>query len=145
MGRAIGVWFITFVAVAAAFAFVEGVGFAGGGYSFDLPGVLGSDKLVPTLVFSAILALINSFVKPILKVLTLPINILTLGLFALVLNTGLIYLVHWLGNSFFNLNMFINSFWSALGASIIISIVTAILGAITGLNKKSRKSRSASQ
>ncbi|MCL2883716.1 MAG: phage holin family protein [Coriobacteriia bacterium] len=145
MGRAIGIWIITAIAVAIAFYLVPGVGFAAGGASLDAPGILGSDQLLPTVVFAAILAIINGFIRPILKVLTLPITIITLGLFALVVNTGMLYLAEWVGNSLFGTNLYINSFWNALLASIIISIIVAILGSITGLKRRRARRSSESQ
>jgi putative membrane protein len=141
MGKAIGVWLITAFAVVAAFTLVGGVGFVGGGYSLNAPGILGSDIFVPTMIFSALLALVNSFVKPILKLITLPITFLSLGLFALILNAMMLYLTSWMANSFFDAGFRISGFFSALVASVIISVVTAILGFITGVDSDRKKSR----
>ena len=139
MGKAIGIWLITAAAVAAAFFLVPGVGFVDSGGGLNAPGILGNSALVPTLIFAALLALVDHFIKPILKLITLPITFLTLGLFALVLNTGLLYLTSWISNSLFDTGLYIESFWSALLASIIISVVVAILGAITGVTAARRR------
>ncbi|MCL2631673.1 MAG: phage holin family protein [Coriobacteriia bacterium] len=141
MNKAVGIWLITVVAVVTAFSLVSGVGFMGGGISLPLPGILGSDVLIPTLLFSAVLALINTFIKPILKLITLPITIITLGFFALVLNVFVLYLTKWISNTYLDTGFYINSFFSAFLAAIIISIVTAVLGLVTGVDSDSKKSR----
>jgi putative membrane protein len=141
MNKTILSWLITALAVAAAFSLVSGVGFTSSEYSLPLPGVLGSNVLIPTLLFSAVLAFANTFIKPVLKLITLPITIITLGLFALVLNVFMLYLTQWISNSFFDTGFYINSFFSALYAAIIISIVTAILGLITGVDSDTKKKR----
>lgn len=69
------------------------------------------------LVVAIILALINIFIKPVLQVITLPINILTLGLFSLILNALLLMFAGFLTPGFS-----VDGFWSALFGSIIISI-----------------------
>ncbi|MDR2956661.1 MAG: phage holin family protein [Coriobacteriales bacterium] len=139
MGKLIGIWLITVVAVAAAFTIVPGIGFIDSGFSLNAPGILGSSVLIPTLIFSAVLALVNTFFKPILQVISLPITIITLGIFALVINVLMLYLASWLSNTFFDTGFVIANFFSALVASIIISIVTAILGLITGVDSKKKK------
>jgi putative membrane protein len=72
-----------------------------------------------TLVGAAILlGLVNAVVRPILVVLTLPFTILTLGLFLLVINAAMLGLVAAMFDGFT-----IESFWSAVLASLIISIM----------------------
>lgn len=66
------------------------------------------------VIVSIVLAIVNTFVKPILLVLTLPFNILTLGLFTLIVNGLLIELVSWLVPGFYVKN---------LGWAIVFSIV----------------------
>ncbi|MCX6759741.1 MAG: phage holin family protein [Candidatus Nealsonbacteria bacterium] len=58
-----------------------------------VPGVSFSGSFLEILLFGSIMGLVNSFVKPVLKILTFPLNILTLGLFGLVLNLFLVWLV----------------------------------------------------
>jgi putative membrane protein len=125
--RIIGIWIITALAVAAAVYLVPGVSFQG------------QDILVSTLVFAAILALLNTVIKPILKLITLPITFLTLGLFAFVLNAIMLYIAQWIGNTWFGTALHLENFVSALIAALIISIATAILGALTGANKKDKR------
>jgi putative membrane protein len=127
--KAVFVWLITAVAVAVAVWFVPGIEIAG------------PDATLSIGILAVILAFINAFIKPVLKLIALPITILTLGIFALILNTLLLYLAAWVGNGLFGAGLLIESFWSALFASIVISLVSAILSAITGVNddKKERK------
>lgn len=124
--RAIIIWLITAVAVAAAVWVVPGIDFIGP-ESYAMPALI---------ILAALLALLNNFIRPILQIISLPISCLTLGIFALVVNTLVLYVAVWIGNSLFNTGFYVASFWSALGASIVISIVTALLNAITGANKR---------
>ena len=88
------------------------------------------------VVVALILALINSYVKPILKVLSFPITLISLGVFALVLNALLLLLVAFLAKAVdinFTLGGFppsftADSFVGALLGSIVISIVSIVLG-----------------
>jgi putative membrane protein len=88
------------------------------------------------IVVALILALINAYVKPILKVLSFPITLVSMGLFALVLNAFLLLFVAFLaGNVDVNFsiggfppNFTADSFVGALLGSIVISIVTIVLG-----------------
>ena len=88
------------------------------------------------IVVALILALINSYLKPILKVLSFPITLLTMGLFALVLNAALLLLVAFIAgavNIDFKIGGFppdisLNSFIGAFIGSIVISLVSIVLG-----------------
>jgi putative membrane protein len=85
-----------------------------------------------------IFGLINALVRPILAFLTCPLIILTLGLFTLVINTFLFYLVGWLG-TFFNVGYVVNSFWAALIGAIVVSVVSIALSVV--LRDESRPQR----
>lgn len=88
------------------------------------------------IVVAVILALINSYLKPILKMLSFPITLLTMGLFAFILNAALLLLVAFiadLANIAFTIGGFppgftADSFIGALLGSIVISIVSIVLG-----------------
>jgi putative membrane protein len=83
------------------------------------------DLLVATLV----LGLLNSFVRPLLMLLSLPLLIFTLGLFTLVINAVLLLLVSaLLGKEHFH----VAGFWSAFWGALIISIVSLLLNSVTG-------------
>jgi putative membrane protein len=125
--RAILVWIITAVAVAAAIALVPGIEIWG-----EQP-LWGDNPVVSIAILAGVLALLNAFLKPLLQVISLPITCLTLGIFALIINTLLLYLAAWLSN-LAGAGVFIEGFWSALLASVIISLATAVLNALTGVN-----------
>ena len=74
------------------------------------------------LVSALVLAFINAIIRPILIILTLPINILTLGLFTLVLNA----LIFWFIASFVR-GFSVIGFWSAFWAALVYSIFSMIL------------------
>ena len=77
------------------------------------------------------LAFLNAIVKPILTILTIPITIVTLGLFLLVINALMIIFAEKLVPGFQ-----VSGFLTALVFSVILSVVTAILNALAGVNKK---------
>lgn len=89
--------------------------------SYVIPGVYVDDFLTAILV-ALTLAVLNTIVRPILVFFTLPINILTLGLFTLVINGLIILLVDYLIPQFT-----VSSFLSGLLFSIILSIISSIL------------------
>jgi putative membrane protein len=70
-----------------------------------------------------VLALLNTFLKPLLIILTIPATLLTLGLFLLVINAGILMIADELVNGFH-----IQGFWSALLLAIIISLANAMAG-----------------
>jgi len=99
---AVGLWVATF--------FVTGL-------RFDKPETL--------LIAGLVLGLVNALVRPILVLLTLPITILTLGLFLLVINAGMVAFVAWLMPG-----MKLDSFGAALGTALIVGIVGWIGGGL---------------
>jgi putative membrane protein len=74
------------------------------------------------LVGALALGLLNAFFRPILLLLTLPINVLTLGLFTLIINGLIFYLAAWLIKGFY-----VAGFWSAFVAALVFSIVSFLL------------------
>jgi putative membrane protein len=78
------------------------------------------------LIFAAlVLGILNAFFRPFLLLLTLPINLLSLGLFTLIINAFLLYAVAGLVSGFE-----IASFWKAFWAALLISIVGAMINFI---------------
>ena len=78
------------------------------------------------LVLGLILAAVNTVVKPLAKLLSLPLYILTLGLFALIVNAAMLELVAWI-TSWTSFGLEIDSFATAVGAGLVLAIVTALL------------------
>lgn len=81
-----------------------------------------------TLIAAALLlGVVNAFVRPIIIILTLPITLLTLGLFLLVINALMILLVAWLVPGFM-----VAGFWPALGAAIVVSLTSWVMSGWIG-------------
>lgn len=73
------------------------------------------------LLVAAILALINTLIKPVLIILTIPITLVTFGLFLLVINALMILLADWLVPGFE-----VNGFWWALLFSLVVSLFNSL-------------------
>lgn len=99
----------------------------------SISGVNDTDRLLTALMVAVALAFLNAVLKPILAFLTIPITVLTLGLFYLVLNAIIILLADKLVDDFH-----VKGFLTALFFSIILTIVTSILEAVIGTNKKDK-------
>lgn len=89
--------------------------------AYLLPGVHVT-SLVSALVAAVVLGIINAVLKPILLILTLPINILTLGLFTFVINALIILLAANLVPGFS-----VDGFWWALIFSVVLSLINSFL------------------
>jgi putative membrane protein len=85
-------------------------------------------KLTNLLIASLLLGILNSFVRPILMLIALPLLIFALGLFMLVINALLLYLVGFLMKPYF----YVDSFGYAFLGALIISLVSLALNALTG-------------
>src|SRR3989344_660784 len=90
--------------------------------AYLLPGV-SLDSVFAAVVTALVLGIINTVLRPVLIILTLPINILTLGLLTFVINALLIILTAWVVPGFS-----VDNFWWALLFSVILSIINAVLG-----------------
>lgn len=86
-----------------------------------VPGLEARDS--QTLLLAAlVLGIVNALVRPVAVILSIPITILTLGLFLLVVNAGMLALVGWIVPG-----LMISGFWSALFGAIVVSIVSAAI------------------
>jgi len=83
------------------------------GVSIDTPATL--------LLAGLLLGIVNSIVRPIAILLTLPMTIITLGLFLLVINAGMVALVAWMLPG-----MHVANFWSAFWTSVLVSLVSFV-------------------
>jgi putative membrane protein len=90
-----------------------------------VPGIDLTADIWQILLIALVFGIINTFLKPILKILSLPVIILTLGLFAIIVNVILLAITAGLMDG-----LTIDGFLPALLGSIVISIVSAILSAI---------------
>ncbi|MFE7644632.1 phage holin family protein [Streptomyces phaeoluteigriseus] len=90
----------------------------------------GTGKKVGTLIVVALLfGLVNFLVKPVVKVLTFPLFILTLGLITLVVNALMLLLTSWLADMF-DLSFHVEGFWTAVLGGLIISVVSWALNVV---------------
>ena len=92
--------------------------------AYFVPGVHVS-SILGAFIAAIILGIANAIVKPVLIILTLPVEILTLGLFTFVINAFLFWIVGPLG-----IGLSVNGWWAALWGSIILWIVSWILSAV---------------
>lgn len=95
-----------------------------------LPGVHVSG-FMSALIVALVLGLLNIFVRPLLVLLTLPATILTLGLFLLVINALIILLCDTLVKGFK-----VDSFWSALLFSIVLSLCQSLVSGVSDKDSK---------
>ena len=115
-------WLVTTLAVSIALYLVPGI---------TLP--TDQDAYVSIIIFSMFLAFVNLGIKPVLKFLTLPITILSLGLFMLVLNALMIYLAAWMASALFFTDIGISSFLTAVIFGAVVSVITGVINMLTGV------------
>jgi len=77
-----------------------------------------------------VLGIVNAFIKPVLLLLTLPLTVLTLGIFVLVINALMLLLVAWLVPGFT-----VTGFWSGFVVALFVSVFSFILNSLIGYNK----------
>lgn len=87
-------------------------------------------KKIGTLILVALIfGIVNFLVKPVVKLFSLPLLILTLGLFTLIVNALMLLLTSWLADKF-DLSFHVDGFWTAVVGALIISIVSWALNII---------------
>jgi putative membrane protein len=107
-------WLITALALGAAVALVPGIR-------------VESDRAWLTVaVMAVILGLVNAFVRPLLKLLSCPLILLTLGLFLLVINAVTLWLAAQLAAAL-GVSFYVDGFWPAFLGGLIISVVSFLL------------------
>ena len=123
MNRIIGL-LITAAAMYVAVWIVPGLDF----------GFAAEDAWWRFLLVAFIFGLVNSFVRPILQILTFPITIISLGLFLIVINALMLMLTGAISNEL-NLGLTVADFFAALLGAIVISLVGLVLSVIVGAGK----------
>lgn len=95
-----------------------------------IPGIrVSGTAWIAYALMAVVLGLVNALVRPLLKLLTCPLILLTLGLFTLVVNG----LVLWLSAAIANrlgIHFYVDGFWPAFWGALIVSVVTVILSAL---------------
>jgi putative membrane protein len=117
------------IATAIAFAIVQWL----------LPQVNFDGTILQLLLVAVVFGVVNGVIKPVVKLLSFPINAMTLGLFGLVINAALFLLVAWVCGEFFDIKFTVGGFpgsglsLDAFIAAFIGSIVLAIVSTVVGL------------
>lgn len=109
-------WAISALSLFVAAWLVAGIRVDGGGW-------------VIYAAMAVILGLVNAFVRPLLKLLTCPLILLTLGLFTLVVNAVTLLLSAWVANTVFGVGFYVDGFWPAFWGALIVSVVSVVLNA----------------
>jgi putative membrane protein len=89
------------------------------------------DGVAPLLFAAITIGVLNAFVRPVILLLTLPLNILTLGLFTLVVNAGMLWMA-----SKVVVGFHVHGFWSALGGWLLMSFFTFLINLLIGESGK---------
>lgn len=108
---------INAVALAAAERLIDGITYTG--------------DWLWLIVVALIFGLVNATIGPLLKMLTCPLILLTLGLFTLVINGLMLQLTAWLA-AFFEISFVVDTFWAAFLGAVVISIVSFVLSLLLG-------------
>lgn len=111
-------WVVTAVALYAADYFLEGIS-ANGDWRIYV-------------VMALIFALVSMIAKPVLSLLSLPLIILTVGLFMLVVNAAVLWLSSWVATNVFSVPFRVDNFMAAFLGSLIVSIVSTVLNSLLG-------------
>ena len=90
------------------------------------------------LLVAFIFGLVNTFVRPVLRILTFPITLMTLGLFLVVINAGMLLLTQAISNEL-DLGLIVADFLAALLGAIVISIVGFVLSMVVGTGRVAGK------
>lgn len=117
--------FISAIAVMITAWFLDGVTI--GNNQFITTGSPGLNRLITSLLVSVVLTFLNSIVKPVLTLLSLPITFFTLGLFLLAINAFIILFADKLVDGFK-----VDGFWTALWFSLVLSLVSSVLDLVKG-------------
>ncbi len=108
-------WLINSLGLLLVSKSIKGIEFHGNGW----------EEAATIFAAAALLGLVNVLLKPMLLLLTLPINLLSLGLFTLVINAGCLGLVAWLVEGFE-----VSGFWAALLGAFLLSLISVLLTAV---------------
>jgi putative membrane protein len=91
-----------------------------------VPGVTFVGSWMPFLGVALVFGVVNAFIRPVAKILSLPLIILTLGVFALVVNGLMLWLTSSLSGAL-GLGFHVSGFWAAFFGALVVSIVSALL------------------
>ena len=102
---------------------VHGLSFVGGDTRLQRVGII--------FVVAVIFGLVNAFIKPVVQILSIPLYILTLGLFHIVVNALMLWITAWITENTTHWGLAIDHFWwTAIWAAIVLSIVGWVLSLV---------------
>jgi putative membrane protein len=128
LGRLLISWIINGLALAAAAYLVPGIT------------VVGEPTWFTVAVMAIVFGLANALIRPLLKLLTCPLIILTLGLFTLVINGLMLWLSSWIAAQF-GVGFEVDGFWAAFLGGLVVSVVSFFLNLILLGGDRRRKER----
>jgi putative membrane protein len=97
----------------------------------DIVGGFQIDGWRSLLATAAIFGVVNALITPVVKLIGCPLSLLTLGLFSLVINAGMLALTVWIADAF-DLKVTIDGFWAAFLAALIITVVSWFVSTFVG-------------
>jgi putative membrane protein len=103
-----------------------------------VPGIALRGTWTDVIWLALIFGLLNALLRPLLKFLTCPLIILTLGLFTILINTGMLMLTSRIGQVL-GFGLSVDGFWPAVFGSLVISIVSVVMSVILHDELKGKK------
>ncbi|WP_163721913.1 phage holin family protein [Mycolicibacterium psychrotolerans] len=111
----VALWVVTLI--------VPGIAFVGGDSTAARVGII--------FVVAVIFGLVNAVIKPVVQLISIPLYILTLGLFHIVINALMLWITSWITEHTTHWGLFIDDFWwTAIWAAIVLSVVSWLLSLI---------------
>lgn len=96
-----------------------------------VPGIEVADKAWWVVaVMAVVFGLVNALIRPVLKLLSCGLIILTLGLFSLVINALMLWFSSWIAVNWLHVGFHVHGFWAAFWGALIVSIATVLLSAL---------------
>jgi putative membrane protein len=105
--------------------------------AITIGGATQQDQLVTLLVVAAIFGVVNAIVRPIVNVLSIPLYILTLGLFFFVVNALMLMLTSWIAGQL-GVPFEVEGFWTAVFGALVITLASALLGLVLPKPRRDR-------
>jgi putative membrane protein len=119
----LALWIVTLVVRGIDFVFVAGA------TTFQKVGTI--------FVVALIFGVVNAFIKPIVQILSIPLYILTLGLFHIVINAFMLWITSWITENTTHWGLYIEDFWwTAIWAAIVLSVVSWLLSLLVRDTKR---------
>ncbi|KKW66610.1 phage holin family protein [Mycolicibacterium elephantis] len=111
----LALWVVTLI--------VPGIRFVGGDSTLQTVGII--------FVVAVIFGLVNAVIKPIVQIISIPLYILTLGLFHIVINALMLWITSWITENTTHWGLYIDDFWwTAIWAAIVLSVVSWLLSLV---------------